>query len=119
MAPKFEQQAEPFRGGIRIAATSVMWALGTGMLAICIPLVKVTQSGPLLPVAVVTAITISTVAVWFSPGGRSRNSSALAESVEVLEQRLNSLEGVSSADELTENQVQQLEPGSVEEPEKG
>ncbi len=52
--------------GAKIATTIVIWVAAAGMLAICIPLVSITQSGVILPVSVVIGVTISTVAIWWS-----------------------------------------------------
>lgn len=52
--------------GFRIATTAIVWGFGTGMLAICIPIISMTKSGIVLPLAVILATGISTLAVWLS-----------------------------------------------------
>lgn len=52
--------------GGKIATTAIIWGFATGMLAICIPLVSITQSGIILPLAVILGTTASTVVVWLS-----------------------------------------------------
>ncbi|MCG5062189.1 MAG: hypothetical protein KA714_30545 [Limnoraphis sp. WC205] len=52
--------------GFKIGSTAIIWGFSTGMLAICIPLVSMTESGVILPLAVVFGATISTVVVWLS-----------------------------------------------------
>ncbi len=52
--------------GIKIAATTIVWAFSTGMLGICIPLVSRTESGIALPLAVILGATTSTVVIWLS-----------------------------------------------------
>ncbi|MEA5522860.1 hypothetical protein [Limnoraphis robusta] len=52
--------------GFKIGSTAIIWGFSTGMLAICIPLVSMTESGVILPLAVVCGATISTVVVWLS-----------------------------------------------------
>ncbi|MEL7035816.1 MAG: hypothetical protein AAFO04_09400 [Cyanobacteria bacterium J06592_8] len=52
--------------GFKIGSTAIIWGFSTGMLAICIPLVSMTESGVILPLAVVIGATISTVVVWLS-----------------------------------------------------
>ena len=52
--------------GAKIGSTAIIWSLATGMLAISIPIVKMTQTGIVLPLAVVIGVSLSTVAIWFS-----------------------------------------------------
>ena len=54
------------RQGSKIGSTAIIWSLATGMMAISIPLVNMTQSGIILPVAIVLAASFSTIAVWLS-----------------------------------------------------
>ena len=49
-----------------LGATAIIWSLATGIMAICIPLVKISQSGIILPVTVMVGLSISTVAIWLS-----------------------------------------------------
>ena len=49
-----------------LGATAIVWSLATGIMAICIPLVKISQSGIILPVTVMVGVSISTVAIWLS-----------------------------------------------------
>ncbi len=53
--------------GFKIGSTAIIWGFSTGMLAICIPLISMTESGVILPLAVIVGATISTVVVWLSP----------------------------------------------------
>ena len=52
--------------GAKIGSTAIIWSLATGMLAISIPIVKMTQTGIVLPLAVVIGVSLSTVAIWLS-----------------------------------------------------
>ena len=52
--------------GVKIGSTAIIWSLATGMMAISIPIVKITETGVILPVAVVVGVSISTVAIWLS-----------------------------------------------------
>ncbi|MEM7590526.1 MAG: hypothetical protein AAGE84_03865 [Cyanobacteria bacterium P01_G01_bin.39] len=52
--------------GAKIGSTAIIWCLATGMMAISIPIVKMTNTGIILPVAVVIGVSISTIAIWFS-----------------------------------------------------
>jgi hypothetical protein len=81
----------------RVSATKQIWGYATGMLVICIPLVGVTRSGPILPLAVVTSAAIGTVAVW--RGNRELNDN-LTNSIKNLEQRVVDLETICSSQEV-------------------
>ena len=61
--------------GSKIGATAIIWGFATGMLAICIPLVSMTESGIILPMAVILGATASTVVVWLSSGPQRRKIS--------------------------------------------
>ena len=61
--------------GFRIGTTAIIWGFSTGMLAICIPLVSMTKSGIVLPLAVILGATVSTVVVWLDFEGRSPHKS--------------------------------------------
>ncbi|MGK7945554.1 MAG: hypothetical protein AB4058_13890 [Microcystaceae cyanobacterium] len=50
--------------GIKIGTTAIIWGFSTGMFAICIPLVPLTHSGIILPLAIIVGATVSTVVVW-------------------------------------------------------
>ena len=95
---------------IRVAATSKIWVIATGMLAICIPLSAVTKSGAILPLAVMSGAAVGTVAVWRSSVNQSKNSPLLTNSVKELEQRVANLEIICSSQELDlQNKIKQLE----------
>lgn len=52
--------------GAKVGATAIIWSLATGIMAICIPLVKMSEGGVILPLAVIIGVSISTVAIWLS-----------------------------------------------------
>lgn len=52
--------------GVKIGSTAIIWTLATGMMAISIPIVKMTGSGIILPVTVVVGVSLSTIAIWLS-----------------------------------------------------
>lgn len=52
--------------GVKIGSTAIIWTLATGMMAISIPIVKMTDSGIILPVVVVIGVSLSTIAIWLS-----------------------------------------------------
>lgn len=93
MARKFERD-------IRVAATTKIWSLATGMLALCIPLSAVTRSGPILPLAVISGAAVGTVAVWRSSDNQSKTNPLLTNSIKELEQRVANLEIICSSQEL-------------------
>ena len=57
--------------GFKIGSTAIIWGFSTGMLAICIPLISMTESGIILPLAVIIGATISTAVVWLSSSQQS------------------------------------------------
>lgn len=52
--------------GVKIGSTAIIWSLATGMMAISIPIIKMTDTGIILPLAVVIGVSISTIAIWLS-----------------------------------------------------
>ena len=74
----------------RVAATSVIWGVSAGMLAICIPLVIVTKTGAILPLAAIVGAAVATFAVW-----RGENKNA---QVKQLEERIAFLEIATTED---------------------
>jgi hypothetical protein len=60
------QNQSPGKGSL-IGLTAIIWAFATGMLAICIPLVSITKTGLILPLAVILVAGIGTTVVWLSP----------------------------------------------------
>ena len=52
--------------GAKIGSTAIIWSQATGMMAISIPIVKMTNTGIILPLAVVVGVSLSTIAIWFS-----------------------------------------------------
>ena len=57
-------ETKPRGIGLKIATTAIIWGFATGMLAICIPIISLTNSGIILPLAVIIATAISTLAIW-------------------------------------------------------
>ena len=85
---------------LKISTTSIIWGFATGMMAICIPLVVISRSGVILPLAVILGATTSTVAIW-----RSGNETPdeLSNNFQQIEQRVRDLETICSSEnfELT------------------
>lgn len=70
----------------RVAATSVIWGVSAGMLAICIPLVIVTKTGAILPFAAIVGAAVATFAVW--SGDNNSQVKQLEERIALLETRV-------------------------------
>lgn len=101
---------QPEGTGPKIGTTAIIWGFATGMLAICIPIVGMTQSGVILPLAVVLGASVGTVVVWQSPTKRSRAISDLTNSVQLLNERIVTLEAICSSGESDiQNRLKQLE----------
>jgi hypothetical protein len=86
--------------GALIGITAIIWAFATGMLAICIPLVSMTGSGLILPLAVILGAGVGTVVAWLSPIQQLRKISELTNTIQALEQRVINLETMGRRDEL-------------------
>ncbi|MBE9127765.1 MULTISPECIES: hypothetical protein [unclassified Coleofasciculus] len=94
----------------KIATTAIIWGFGTGMLAICIPLVAITKSGVILPLAVILGASGGTAVVWRSASQQSRDALELTSNVKQLNERVGTLETICSSDELDiQKRLKQLE----------
>jgi hypothetical protein len=95
---------------IRVAATTKIWGLTVAMLAICIPLSRVTRSGPLIPLAALGGATASTLAIWRSDEKKSKQPYLSGQHIELLEQRIANLETIVSSDDYyLHKKIQRLE----------
>jgi hypothetical protein len=94
--------------GAKVGATAIIWGFATGMLAICIPLVSITKSGVVLPLATILGASGSTLAVWRSSKQKSETMFELADSVKVLNERIETLETIYANEgfELPQTQKQ-------------
>ncbi len=109
MAKRAEKNLEHYQDA-RVAATTRIWGISVGMLAICIPLTAITRSS-ILPLATITGAAVGTVAVWRSDDKKSKNNKSLPqEKVELLEQRIADLETIVSSDDLDlRSKIKQIE----------
>lgn len=97
--------------GAKIATTAIIWGFATGMMAICIPMIDMTDFAVILPLAVVLGSSGSTVAVWRS-GNRQRGEiTELTNKFRVIQERIVDLETICSAQELEiGKKFEELEP---------
>ena len=84
---------------IRVTATTKIWGLTVGILAICVPLSAVTRSGAIIPLAAIAGAGVGTVAVWRSDAKKYQNQVLSPQQVE-LEQRIADLETIVSGDDF-------------------
>lgn len=97
--------------GARIATTAIIWGFATGMIAICIPIIDITDDAIILPLAVVLGTSGSTVAVWLSGGHYRHKIDDLSNKFQVLQERIMDLETICSTQELEiGRKFEQLEP---------
>ncbi|MEC4817222.1 MAG: hypothetical protein SAK29_28725 [Scytonema sp. PMC 1069.18] len=95
---------------VRVAATTRIWGISVGILAICIPLSAVTRSGPILPIATIAGATVGTVAVWRSEHKKYQTNALPLQTVELLEQRIANLETIVSSEDFDlKMKIKQLE----------
>ena len=78
----------------KVRATDEIWGCAVGMLAICIPLVAITESGIILPLLVILGAGGGTAAVWLSPDKRPPEEAHLAQTIKGLEERVMNLETI-------------------------
>ena len=81
----------------KVVATAIIWSLATGIMAICIPLVKISESGFILPLTVIIGVSISTVAIWLSDNRKAIKSS---NNFQQIEERIRVLETISNIEDL-------------------
>lgn len=99
---------------VRVAATSNIWGMTVGILAICIPLSVVTRSGPILPLAAIGGAMFSTIAVWRSDDKKPSSPSLSEKNFATLEQRIANLETIVSSDDWElYKKIQQLESSDI------
>ena len=83
MKEQLQEDSEKLQKTGRVAATSVIWGVSAGMLAICIPLVIVTKTGAILPFAAIVRAAVATFAVW--SGDDKSQVKQLEERIALLE----------------------------------
>ncbi|MFP4415111.1 hypothetical protein [Coleofasciculus sp.] len=99
--------------GFKLAATAIIWGFATGMLGICIPLVSMTDSGVILPLAVIIGASFTTTVVWLSFNRVSRNTVELSNNVESLKEQEATLETIDNNEKEKfddQNRIKLLEP---------
>jgi hypothetical protein len=93
--------------GYKIAAIAIIWSLATGMLAICIPLVSITKSGMVLPLAVIFGVNWSTKIIWHS----SIQNAELISNNQPLNERVVNLEAICSDEVENQKKLRQIDCG--------
>lgn len=78
----------------KVRATNTVWTFSISMLALCIPLVAITDSGVILPLFVVLSAGVGTAAVWLGPDKRQSKDAYLAQAMKGLEERVMNLETI-------------------------
>lgn len=99
--------------GFKLAATAIIWGFATGMLGICIPLVSMTDSGVILPLAVIIGASFTTTVVWLSFNRVSRNTVELSNNIESLKEQEATLETIDNKEKEKfddQNRIKLLEP---------
>jgi len=97
--------------GFKLAATAIIWGFATGMLGICIPLVSMTDSGVILPLAVIIGASCTTAVVWLSFNRVSRNTVELSNKIESLKEQEAILDTMDNKEKFDDqNRIKLLEP---------
>jgi len=99
--------------GFKLAATAIIWGFATGMLGICIPLVSMTDSGVILPLAVIIGASFTTTVIWLSFNRVSRNTVELSNNIESLKEQEATLETIDNNEKEKfddQNRIKLLEP---------
>ena len=97
--------------GFKLAATAIIWGFATGMLGICIPLVSMTDSGVILPLAVIIGASFTTAVVWLSFSRVSINGLDSSNSIEASKEQkaiLDTMDNPENFDKL--NSIKLLKP---------
>jgi hypothetical protein len=93
----------------KVISTTRIWGITVGILAVCIPLSAVTNSGAVLPLAAIGGATVGTIAIWRSDERKSK-AALQPQQIEQLEQRVANLETIVSNEEFDlQNKIKQLE----------
>ena len=88
------------KNGTKIATTAIIWGFATGIMAICIPLVAISRSGIILPLAVILGASTSTVTVWRDG---HQKVVELSNNLQKIEQRIRNLETICSSEDFDFN----------------
>ena len=84
-----------YKKDIRVEATFIIWGCATGMMAICISLVSISQSGFILPLAVILGASVCTISIWHRDRQEKLES---VDSFQQIEQRVRDLETICSSE---------------------
>jgi hypothetical protein len=82
-------------GDPKVHATATIWGCVIAMLGVCIPLVAVTNSGVLLPLAVILGASGGTAGLWWASNQSQREEKRLVQTIKRLEERVVNLEAIA------------------------
>ena len=91
----------------RVSMTTRIWAMATGMLAICIPFVDMSVDLAILPVLVLSSTAISTFMIWRNPRNRYDENTLLMSKIMELQQQLAHLQ-ITSTEEDLKRKIEEL-----------
>jgi membrane protein implicated in regulation of membrane protease activity len=92
----------------RVAITTRIWALATGMMALCIPMVGISDDLAVLPLMVIIGTAVSTAVIWRSSQRRSDDTALLTQSIQELQRELARLQ-ITSHDEDLRRKIEELQ----------
>lgn len=94
-----------------IATVAIIWGCATAMMAVCIPMIDMTDDAIILPIFIILGASISTVVAWRSGSRQKGEIDELTNNFRTIQERVIDLETICSAQELEINKkFEQLEP---------
>ena len=82
----------------KVQATTTIWGFALGMLAFCIPLVGISESGVILPLIVILGASGGTATIWYAPEKRQQEEALrLTQTIRSLEERIITLETICTS----------------------
>jgi hypothetical protein len=91
----------------RVMMTTRIWGMAVAMLAICVPMIEISDDLVPLPVLVILGTVASTFVVWRSAGRQSDDSTLLSYQLRELQQQLARLE-ISSTDDDLRRRIEEI-----------
>jgi hypothetical protein len=103
--PSLQNSAKAVKKSPQLKAIESIWGLAIGMLGICIPLVAITESGIILPLAVILGASGTSAVIGSTD--KQQQDQELHNSIKALEERVMNLETIVSQGELEMPQTYQ------------